>query len=393
MKALRIIVVLPEPPLPFAGTSARWFYVLVKGLTDRGHRVSVFCATFRPQDEEQVRQILPGPQYDIRCFPTDQDRGLLGKINSIRRPYSYVFSAALEKSLQAELALGYDVLHLEQLWTGWIGLPFRDRASVNVHYTLERDLAAEKPASAKEWLLRKRLRDSEHYLLRQYQSICCLSDPLRDYIRSVNPTADVTTVTLGLDTSLYGYQESSYQPEAPTVGLIGSYNWVPSLQAGRRLLDTIFPALQRQIPGAQLLIVGRKARSAFSAYLDRPNITIEENVPDTIPYFRKLDLMIYATEDGSGTKVKVQEAFALGTPVATTAAGIEGMPAKDGVHVTLGQSDQQIVDRAVELLRNPAQMQSQRRAARTLIEESCGPAATVSKLEQAFAHFANGGRP
>ena len=41
---------------------------------------------------------------------------------TIRRPYSYMFGPELRRDLAAELARGFDVLHLEQLWSGWLGL-------------------------------------------------------------------------------------------------------------------------------------------------------------------------------------------------------------------------------------------------------------------------------
>ena len=39
MTARRVVLVLPDPPLPFGNAAARWFWVLVKGLHERGHEV------------------------------------------------------------------------------------------------------------------------------------------------------------------------------------------------------------------------------------------------------------------------------------------------------------------------------------------------------------------
>ena len=45
-----------------------------------------------------------------------------------------MFGPDLRAALDAELGRGFDVLHLEQLWSGWLGLEHVDRALVNVHY-------------------------------------------------------------------------------------------------------------------------------------------------------------------------------------------------------------------------------------------------------------------
>src|SRR5437667_137359 len=42
MKHLRIVLVLSEPPLPFGHAVGRWFYVLLRGLVNRGHQVRAF---------------------------------------------------------------------------------------------------------------------------------------------------------------------------------------------------------------------------------------------------------------------------------------------------------------------------------------------------------------
>ena len=60
-------------------------------------------------------------------------------------------------------------------------------------------------------------------------------------------------------------------------------------------------------------------------------VEIRSDVPDAQPFFRELDVLVYAPAVGSGMKVKVIEAMALGTPVVTNSQGIEGLPATDGV--------------------------------------------------------------
>ena len=115
-------------------------------------------------------------------------------------------------------------------------------------------------------------------------------------------------------------------------------------------------------------------------------------MPDTIPYFRTIDALLYAPPRGSGMKVKVLEAFALGTSVVTNTEGIEGLPASDGVHAGVAEDDAGLIDRAVALLRDPALRESRRLAARTLLESHCGPGPTVDAVEAVHESIAVGGR-
>ena len=44
MSHFEIVVVSPEAPDPFGNPAGRWYYVLAKGLSERGHRVRWLAA-------------------------------------------------------------------------------------------------------------------------------------------------------------------------------------------------------------------------------------------------------------------------------------------------------------------------------------------------------------
>jgi hypothetical protein len=83
-------------------------------------------------------------------------------------------------------------------------------------------------------------------------------------------------------------------------------------------------------------------------------------------------------------KVKVLEAFAYGVPVVTTSEGVEGIPAQDGIHAGISDEDAGLVERTLGLLRDPAQQESQRRAARTLVEKHCHPRVVLDGVERSY---------
>jgi glycosyltransferase involved in cell wall biosynthesis len=169
------------------------------------------------------------------------------------------------------------------------------------------------------------------------------------------------------------------------VGLIGSFRWHPTYWAGVRLLCRLWPEIKRRVPRARLQIVGRRARAALGDLAQGPDISVFEDVPDTIPYFRTLDVLLYAPSRGSGMKVKVLEALALGVPVVTTSEGVEGLPAQDGMHAGVCEDDDGLIERTVALLNDPERRRRQRVAARTLVEAHCSPAPTLDHLERVYA--------
>jgi polysaccharide biosynthesis protein PslH len=134
-------------------------------------------------------------------------------------------------------------------------------------------------------------------------------------------------------------------------------------------------------------MVGRSAKSALARFGDIPDLEIHEDVPDTLPYFQQLDVMVYAPPVGSGMKVKVMEAFALGVPVVTTPDGVEGLPAFDRVHSGVCLADDELILRTVEILHNSDLANQYRYKAREMLEATCSPDVTLSKLEKIYSDF------
>jgi glycosyltransferase involved in cell wall biosynthesis len=384
MKSLRILLVMFVPPLPFGNPDARWYYVLLKELVERGHQVTAFAPCAKSEDIAKAKALFPAPKYDLRCYPFPERQGLMAKIETIQQPYSYVFSPQLRHDLAAELAKPYDVLHLEQLWSGWLGLKHRERAVVNVHYLFSIDRVFQSPNSLENQFRRWLSYGAEKKLLKAFPRIITLSDRLTKCVSQINPKACLHTIPLGIDLSLYPFAEHKQKNEQPTVGLIGGFNWAPSYSAAERLLTRLWPEIKRRVPNARLQIVGRCAKDALAAFADLPDLEIHQDVPDILPYFANLDVLLYAPVAGSGMKVKILEAFALGTPVVTTPEGVEGIPAQDGVHAGICEDDPGLIERTVELLKEPSIQQVRRVKARQLLESYCSPQVTIEQIEQLY---------
>jgi glycosyltransferase involved in cell wall biosynthesis len=384
VSARNVVLVLPDPPLPFGNAAGRWFYALLRGLTERGHRVTTFAVCRSAFDRSATEDMYRGGDYDLRLYTHPTRSGIARKLESLRRPYGYVFSPELERDLGERLAEGYDVLHLEQLWTGWTGWEHAERALLNIHYLFELDLASAPIRSPKDAVLRVATRSAERRLLRHYPTISTLTPRLTARVEQIAPRATVRTVPLGLDLANYPFHPDGTVHERPIVGLIGSFDWFPTRSAGDRLITRIWPEIRRHVPDARLLLVGRDARSAMARHLPMRNVEVYENVPDILPYFDATDVMLYTPASGSGMKVKVLEAFALGVPVVTTGEGVEGVPAEDGVHAGVADDDAGLVERTVRLLTDAAHYRAIRGEARRLVETHCAPPRSLDLVEACY---------
>jgi glycosyltransferase involved in cell wall biosynthesis len=382
---LRIVLVMIDAPVPFGNPAARWFYVLLRGLVERGHQVTAFAACSKPQEMEQARTLFPSPAYDLRCYPFPTRSGFRAKLGTLRRPYSYMFGPDLQRDLEATLAQGFDILHLEQLSSAWLGLRWRERALVNVHFLPSIDLDGTASVGwdgrVQRWLMLR----AERSLVPRLKHICALSPRLSEALRCENASAHLYTVPLGLDLALYPFIPDTCRTTQPVVSVIGNMRWLPSRSAAVRLLNRLWPEIRRQVPEAQVEITGWSARSALTEYLDLAGVSIAENVTDIRPCFERAGVLLYAPSRGSGMKVKVLEALALGVPVVTTSEGIEGIPAEDSVHAGVCDDDAGLIERTVNLLRDSSARDRLRAAGRLLVETHCGPRPTLDRIEGIYA--------
>jgi glycosyltransferase involved in cell wall biosynthesis len=386
VKPLRVVVVMIEPPLPFGSAAARWYYVLLRGLVERGHRVTAFAVCSNPSDIAAAAAMFPAPQYDLRCHPIENRSGVAAKLETIRRPHSHLFRDGFRRELAAVLGDGFDLLHLEMLWSGWTALEVDPaRVLVNLHYLYAIDDADSSFVDFRTGLQRALRKRAERNLLQRFGQIAAITPRLENAAREITGARlPVCWFPFAIDPTLYRFVLASERPPRPTVSLIGSMNWRPSHAAAVRLIAKLWPGIKHQVPDARLRIVGWRARSMLPEYLDLPDVEIVENVADIRPYFSDSSVMVHAADHASGIKVKIVEAMAFGVPVVTNAEGIEGLTVRDGVHLIVSEGDREIIERTAALLRDQPEQERMRLAARQWIDAQCSPPRALDAVEHCY---------
>jgi glycosyltransferase involved in cell wall biosynthesis len=381
MRGLRIIVVSPEPPDPFGNAVGRWYYVLAKGLCERGHHVRWFAAYTRSDFAEMAAACFKDGQVELKLYAYPKRPGLTGKWQTMLRPYSHFISESLTRDFREALKQGYDVLHLESAWAGWLGLDAA-RSVLSVLSLASVDFAGTIPTSIAGVISRVLMSSTERRLISKYETVRVLTSRDARIVRGYNRTGRIVTIPLAIDPDLYRFQFEC-PPEA-VVGLIGSMNWLPTRSAAVRLITSIWPRVHKHRRDARLLLVGWGAQDSLAKYAGTPGLTILEDVPDPEPYFRQMSVLAYPVAVGSGMKVKVLEAMAYGVPVVTTREGIEGIDAVDGIHASLTDDDDGIAEGILNLLEDKTLGRQMRLAARRLLEERYSPMPVMAQIENLY---------
>jgi glycosyltransferase involved in cell wall biosynthesis len=112
----------------------------------------------------------------------------------------------------------------------------------------------------------------------------------------------------------------------------GSFRHAPNVDAVKFLLQEIFPAIQRTRADSTLDIMGPGLpRSLERLARAQPGVRVLGFQPDIRPVLKEAAVVIAPLRFGSGVKVKLLEAMALGKTVVTTPVGAEGIGAQPGI--------------------------------------------------------------
>jgi glycosyltransferase involved in cell wall biosynthesis len=79
-------------------------------------------------------------------------------------------------------------------------------------------------------------------------------------------------------------------------------------------------------------------------------VTVVGQVPEIEDELARADLVVVPLRFGSGTRLKVLEAFAHRVPVVSTTLGAEGLGAEDGVHLLLADRPADLASACARLL-------------------------------------------
>jgi glycosyltransferase involved in cell wall biosynthesis len=103
-----------------------------------------------------------------------------------------------------------------------------------------------------------------------------------------------------------------------------------------------------------------------------------------LPYLERPCIVTVPITLGSGTRLKIIEAFAVGRPVVSTAKGAEGLDAADGEHLMIREGAQAIADAAIAVWRSSTLRNRLCRNALDLVRSRYSWAAATQRIIQSL---------
>ena len=115
---------------------------------------------------------------------------------------------------------------------------------------------------------------------------------------------------------------------APTPAALiypGALTYSANYDAVRHFLSDIFPQVRQARPDATFAVTGSTDGVALDALPRRDGVTFTGYLPDVKPVVADSDVCVVPLRVGGGTRLKIIQSLALGTPVVSTAKGAQGL--------------------------------------------------------------------
>jgi len=364
MKILILTNKLPYPPRD-GGSIAT--LNMITGLHDAGNQVTCLALNTN-KHPYPVKQIPSELRETIRFLGVDCNSSikplrLLSNLLFSREPYIALrfnikaFRTALASLLQEET---FDIVQLEGPYPGLyldlIRTKSKARISMrahNVEHLIWERKALHETSPLKRWYMNnmaQRLKRFELEVVQRSNVLIPISEQDASYFREHGLQKPLLTIPAGL--SMKNYPQTEL-PAGPSFCFIGALDWLPNQEGLSWFLQNVFDRVLSELPEIRFHVAGRNAPSHFERQLKHPNITYHGEVEDALRFIQSYRVMVAPLLTGSGIRIKILEGMALGRPVVTTSAGIEGIPAIFHPYVVVEDDPGIFSTQLVNLLTDP----------------------------------------
>jgi glycosyltransferase involved in cell wall biosynthesis len=154
------------------------------------------------------------------------------------------------------------------------------------------------------------------------------------------------------------WAETPRLPELARVVFPGNFEYHPNIDAVAFLVREIWPRVRRKFPDLRLRLVGRGDR--FIRHLlpkgpvEQTGIEVTGPVADARAEIAQARVVVAPLRAGSGTRIKILEAWAAARCVVATPLAAEGLAAKDGLNITLASGAPAFAAEVVRLIEDSA---------------------------------------
>lgn len=186
-------------------------------------------------------------------------------------------------------------------------------------------------------------------------------------IRSITGSRTrVDVIPNGVDTTIT--PPTPTPPEPNTLIYPGAVTYHANYNAVRFFINEVLPLLRAKVPDVKFIVTGGTGSVDVSDLAAQPGVHFTGYLPDVVPAIQAAWATVVPLQHGGGTRLKILESMALGTPVISTGKGAEGLDVHPDEDILIADEPQALAAVICSLLGDPAQRSRLAQAGRSLVE-------------------------
>jgi glycosyltransferase involved in cell wall biosynthesis len=312
------------------------------------------------------------------------------QLESLMSSRSHHLGSLRSNEMQTALAAllsrrSFDVVQLESSQMGFVlpvpGIPVLVDEH-NIEFLLLRRLAGVESSAVRRafgYLEATKARREELQVWAGCHGVVVTSETDLAVVHSNEPRKPACVVPNGVDIDYF--RPAAADPEAATVVFSGAINYRPNTDAVAYFIRDVMPHLKRYNPSARFVVVGQGAPEWLVRMADA-SVEFTGWVADVRPHLQRAAVVVAPLRAGSGTRLKILEALAMGKPVVTTSIGCEGLSVIDGEHLKVADDPDAFAEVTARLISDRAAAREVGRSGRRLVEREYSWDVIATRMER-----------
>jgi polysaccharide biosynthesis protein PslH len=353
------LLLAPETPYPLAGGGALRTASLLHYLA-QAHDVDliVFRQPGRPDPAQRIPPGLVRQMTVIDLPPNGRSlaaRALRNSMRMVRRvpPLVDRFSGFAPQIAHAVEGRSYEIGVIEHSWCAayYHQIAASCACTVLDLHNIESALhalcaATENPAGAlAHRAFEYASREFESRWLPRFTRVLTPSESDAAVARAIAPTARIHVYPNALPS-----RPMPTETKGDSIVFSGNMEYHPNRSAVRFFRREVWPLLRARRPELVWRLVGKNPEAVRAFTRGDSHIEVTGEVQDAVRELAKSKVAVVPLLAGSGTRLKILEAWAAGTPVVSTIIGAEGLPVRDGQHLLLANGASELAGAVERLL-------------------------------------------
>lgn len=377
MRVLQICNKSPWPPVE-GGPIA--MHQITQGLIDSGVEVMVMAVN-TPKHYINPNEIPDNYKNTTQFQLIDMNTNISawGFVKNVFSALPYHVERFVDKKFEAALVTtlkqyNFDVIQMETMYMSPYIQIIRKHSKAklvlrahNVEYLIWQRLAKNQKTGIKKLLLShlaNKLKRYETKIYDLYDLVVPITNEDADIIKKFAISTKVEAIPFGIDVTKL--PKTIIKNNVFSFFHIGSMNWKPNEEGMHWLLHEVWDKFHERVPEVQLYLAGRHMPQYFFA-LQKNGVNVVGAVPNAYAFMQQHGVLVAPLFSGSGMRIKIIEAMALGKCVITTTIGAEGIDYRYGINIIIANTIGEFVDAMQYCVNNPDKVDKIGASARELV--------------------------